>query len=417
LKGDIMEEKIYKLRQARGVAYDQLQKLINDKHAFETKKTEIELLDEQIARAEAAQKFSRSSARHDGKGPGLSPDDGWRSVGEQMRAIQRASYPGGGIDQRLIKAPLGMGETDPSGGGFMLAPEFSQTILMRAYDMGEISQRMFRLPIESPGLRIRGIDEQSRATGSRWGGVHSYWVGEGDSVVPSAPKFRLIELYLKKLMCVWQMTDELLEDTTAITGISNQAFSEEIMFMLEDAAIHGSGTGQPQGILNATATVTVAPEKGQAPKTFLWENALNMWANTWARSRSNLVWFINQEIEPQIYQLRQVVGTGGSPIYVEPGGARGAGTPLMMLGRPVIPVEYCEAPGTPGDVILADFSQYLMAERSAMQQMSSIHVAFLTDQMTFRLTYRCDGQSIWHVPLTPFRGTGKRSPFVILGGR
>ncbi len=169
-------------------------------------------------------------------------------------------------------------------------------------------------------------------------------------------------------------------------------------------------------LLHAPATVTVAAEKSQTPGTFLWENVVNMWANMWARSRQNAVWFINQEIEPQLYQLRQVVGTGGMPIYLPQGGA--SGVPYAsLLGRPVISVEYCEAPGTPGDVILADYSQYVMADKNAMQQMSSIHVRFLTDEMTFRLTYRCDGEPIWHTPLTPFKGTQLRTPFVILAQR
>jgi hypothetical protein len=52
-----------------------------------------------------------------------------------------------------------------------------------------------------------------------------------------------------------------------------------------------------------------------------------------------------------------------------------------------------------------------------MQQMSSIHVRFVSDEMTFRLTYRVDGQSIWQAPLTPYQGTQTKSPFIILAKR
>jgi HK97 family phage major capsid protein len=47
------------------------------------------------------------------------------------------------------------------------------------------------------------------------------------------------------------MTDELLQDSTALTAIASQAFSEEIMFMTEDAIVEGTGAGQPLGYLNA----------------------------------------------------------------------------------------------------------------------------------------------------------------------
>ena len=423
-------EKLYQLRQQHAAACDELEELYENPKAFERKAAEIADLAEKIKRIDRSRTIARTSLEQEhnvGVGalagqkwhsPRPSADGKWKNFGENLQAIARGCANGGIVDERLVRAPFGAGETDPSAGGFLVDVDFANTILTRAYDMGEIAQRLFRLPISAGanGIKIPGVDEQSRATGSRWGGVQSYWVAEGDSVTATKPKFRLIELDLKKLMSVWYVTDEMMADAVALTGIANQAFAEEIMFMIEDSTIHGSGAGMPEGLLRAPATVTVAPEKGQTPATFLWENVVNMWANMWARSRRNAVWFINQEIEPQLYQLRQVVGTGGMPIYLPQGGA--SGVPYAsLLGRPVIAVEYCEAPGTPGDVILADYSQYVMADKNAMQQMSSIHVRFLTDEMTFRLTYRCDGEPIWHTPLTPFRGTQLRTPFVILGQR
>ncbi len=410
-------DKLFQLKAQYGVAVDELQTLYDKPKAFEAKHIEITNLQGIIKRAEAAQELARGMAK-----PANSNDvddkSKFKNIGELLKAVAD-HYSGGRTDPRLVRAPFGMGETDPSAGGFPINTDFANTILTRAYDMGEILSRVFKLPIGANfnGIKIPGIDEQNRATGSRWGGVRTQWVAEGDAVPASAPKFRLIELDLKKLLSSWVMTDELLADTTALTGIANQAFSEEIQFVVEDAVIRGTGSGMPTGLLNSLATITVAPEKSQTPGTFLWENALNMWMNTWARSRSNMVWLINQELEPQIYQLRQVVGTGGVPVWIEPGGAKNGGGQLTMLGRPVIPVEYCEAPGTPGDIILCDLSQYVLIDKNEMQQMSSIHVRFLTDEMTFRLTYRVDGQSIWHTQLTPYKGTQKRSPFVILGQR
>lgn len=347
------------------------------------------------------------------------PEVHFKTLGEQLLAVRRAAY--GTLDPRL-KAPLGIGETDPSGGGFAVQIDFAATILTRAYDMGEILQRMFKLPISANanGIKIPGIDETSRATGSRWGGVQMYWLGEGDPATAQRPKFRLIELDLKKLMGVWYVTDELLQDSTALSSIANQAFAEETVFMLEDASVHGDGVGKPMGILNAPCKVSVPKDNGQASKTITWNNVLNMWSRMWIRSRKNAVWFINQDVEPQLYQMASVVGTGGQPVFLPAGpiGSQASGAPYAtLLGRPVIPTEYNESLGTEGDIILADYSQYVMADKNAMQQATSIHVQFLTDQTAFRLTYRCDGQPIWHAALTPFKGSNTRSPFVTLAAR
>ena len=340
----------------------------------------------------------------------------FKSLGEQLMAVAR-HYTGGTTDQRL-RAATGMGEADPSGGGFPIQVDFSANILQRIYDMGEVAQRVFRLGISSNanGIKIPGIDETSRATGSRWGGVQAYWVGEGDAITASRPKFRLIELDLKKVGALWYVTDELLQDAGALTGIANEAFAQELTFVIEDSIFRGTGAGQPQGFLNSNCLITVPAEKGQASKTLLYQNLLNMWARMWARSRLNAVWFINQDVEPQLYAVNQVIGTAGVPVYLPPGGI--SEKPYATLfGRPVIPVEYCDTLGNVGDIVLADMSQYVVADKNAMQQMSSVHVRFVNDEMTFRLTYRLDGNVTWPAALTPYKGTQTKSPFIALAAR
>jgi HK97 family phage major capsid protein len=415
--------KLHELRQAYAKAVDELVELAaKGGPEYDAKDKEVGELKDQIARTEAAQRKQAELARPANAGPGAGGDNGgstqgFKNLGEQLVAVAR-HYMGGSTDNRLVRAPIGAGETDPGAGGFLLQTDFASTILTRSYEMGQILQRVTRLGISTPAnsIKIPGIDEQSRATGSRWGGVQSYWVGEGDQATATKPKFRIIDLDLKKLMSIWYVSDELMADAVALTGIANQAFTEEITFMTEDSTIHGSGAGQPKGVLTANCTVQVAADKGQASKTLSYNNVLTMWSRLWARSRANAVWHINQDVEPQLYALNQVIGTAGVPVFL-PGGNI-SGSPFSVLfGRPVIPVEYCETLGTSGDIILADWSQYVLADKNAMQQASSLHVRFLTDEMTFRLTYRVDGQPIWHTPLSPFKGTNTLSPFITLAAR
>ncbi len=73
--------------------------------------------------------------------------------------------------------------------------------------------------------------------------------------------------------------------------------------------------------------------------------------------------------------------------------------------------------GTTGDITLADLSQYMLVDKNGVQAATSMHVAFLTDEMVFRITYRVDGKPMWSVPLTPFKGTNTKSPFIALASR
>ena len=226
---------------------------------------------------------------------------------------------------------------------------------------------------------------------------------EGDTVNKTRPKFRRVEFDLKKLMSIMYMTDELIQDSTALTAIAGQAFSEEVMFMTEDSIFEGSGAGQPLGFMNAPCTVQVAKVQGQSAGTIVKENIDSMWARMWNRSRKNAVWLINQDAEPQLNQLNQAVGTGGQLVYLPPGGLSSA--PYASLyGRPMVATEYNSALGTPGDIALVDLSQYTLIDKGGVQAATSMHVAFLTDEMAFRITYRVDGKPMWAVPPDPVQG-------------
>jgi len=164
--------------------------------------------------------------------------------------------------------------------------------------------------------------------------------------------------------------------------------------------------------------VTVSKEIGQPAATILAENVIKMWARMWSRSRPNAVWFINQNIEPQLYTMSLSVGVGGIPVYMPANGL--SDSPYgKLMGRPVIPIEQCQTLGTLGDIILADFSQYVLADKGGIQTAQSIHVQFTTDESVFRFVYRVDGQPIWNSALTPYKGgaSNSLSPFVVLETR
>jgi HK97 family phage major capsid protein len=346
-------------------------------------------------------------------------DKPWANFGEQLMAVKAAATPGGSIDPRLnIKAAAsGANESNPSDGGFLVMPEFSSEILKRAYETGVLASRVRKIPLTSGnGMKINGIDESSRANGSRWGGIQSYWENEADTATASKPKFRQMELSLNKLLGVCYATEELLQDAAALESVISQGFSEEFSFRIDDAIMNGSGAGQPLGFMKSGALVTAAKEAGQAAGTIKLENILKMWSRCWGRSRQNAIWLINQDIEPQLYTMSLAVGTGGVPVYMPANGV--SGSPYSTLfGRPVVPIEQANTVGTTGDITLADLSQYLMLDKGSIKSDVSVHVRFLYDECTFKFTYRVDGEPMWNVPLTPFKGSNTLSPFVALQTR
>lgn len=366
---------------------------------------------------------SRMSAHLTDPNQPLADKQEWRSTGEFLLAVARAAM-GYGTDPRLVKTKeteerqLGLNEGVPSEGGFLVKTDFATELIKRTYEMSALANKVRKIGVSANanGLKMYGVDESSRATGSRWGGVRGYWLHEAGTKTPSAPSFREIELKLKKLIGLCYATDELLQDANALESIIMQAFSEEFAWLIDDAILRGTGVGQPLGILNSPSLVTVAAEVNQAAATILYQNVLKMRSRMWARSRANSNWFINQDTEPQLHTMSLAVGVGGVPVYLPAAGA--SVDPYdRLFSRPVIPIEQASTLGAVGDINLLDLSQYLMIDKGGIQSASSIHVAFTTDQSAFRFVYRCDGQPLWNTPLTPANGANALSPFVTLAAR
>jgi HK97 family phage major capsid protein len=343
---------------------------------------------------------------------------GFASFGEFLRAVvMHSKTMGRTSDPRLVASAAGLSEAVPSDGGFLVQKDFSAELITRVYQTGQIASRVRRIPISpnANGVKINAIDEDSRADGSRWGGVQAYWVNEAASFTSSKPKFRQIELQTQKLIALCYSTDELLADAAALEAVISQAFAEEMMFKLEDAIMNGTGAGQPLGILNSGAVISVAKDSGDSTATVSTNDVLNMWSRLFAPSRQNAAWFINQDIEPKLFPLTLGSGTAVQLLYTPPG-ERG-NQYGMLLGRPVIPTEHQATLGTTGDIVLADLSQYLMVDKGAPRQDYSMHVNFLSDEGVFRFVYRVDGQPAWKKMLTPKNGTNTLSPFVELATR
>lgn len=362
----------------------------------------------------------------------------FKSLADQLYAVRAVENRNASAEQvnRLegvrghnLKA-TGASESVSSDGGFLVQTEFATNVFERIYQTGALLARCSEQVIgpQFSGMQIPAVDEQSRADGSRFGGIRAYWGSEAGTLQSSKPTWRQVRLELKKLHVLVYATDELLSDAAAFDSFLQRNVPNEIKFKWEDALYNGTGGGLPLGMLNAPCTVSVAKETGQAAATITWANVKKMWARLWAGgaganviqgnggSMSGAAWFINQDCMPQLFSMTENVGTGGVPVFLPASGA--AGLPYStLMGRPVIPVEYAATVGTTGDIMLADMSQYVLATKGGIKGAMSIHVQFTTDEVAYRWTLRTDGQPLWNTALTPYKGSATQSPFVKLDTR
>lgn len=304
-----------------------------------------------------------------------------------------------------------------SDGGFLLQGETAQEMFTKGFNNNEILRRCRQMTVGGQFVDIVGIKEESRANGSRGGGVRVYTTAELAAMTQSKTTFEKLRIEPKKLTGLYFASDEILEDVPALSSEMSTLFNDEFAFKAQDLVIEGSGSGEPLGIKNSPAVVTVAKETSQVAKTVVAQNIINMKSRAWLGGMRNMIWIINQDVEPELYNLTIDVGTGGSlwPLY-QPGN-QANGVFGSMLGFPVIPIEQAETLGTVGDISLVDFGQYVTANKGSINSAMSIHLKFDYNQTTFRFTWRFDGQPRWKTSLTPFKGTNKVSPYVNLATR
>jgi HK97 family phage major capsid protein len=368
-------------------------------------------------------KVASGSAPFTGLGTGAidDPRASFKSLGEFALAVKDACQPGKRPDDRLLlvtKAASGLGEAAGSDGGFLVPPEFSRRLLERVYAQENLLARTDGYTVAGSSITFPRSAETSRANGSRWGGVRAYWREEGDQATASKPTFGRLQLNLHKLFVLVYASEELLSDAggLALEQYLLRVATDEIGFVVGDAIINGTGAGQPAGILNTSCLITVTKEAAQPAATVKTENVVKMWSRLWAPCRQNAIWLVNQDVEPQLHTMTLSVGSGGVVTYMPPGGL--SGKPYAtLLGRPVVPVEWCSTLGTAGDIILADLRHYVTITKGMIDHAMSIHLRFDYDESSFRFTFRVDGQPWWSAALTPYKGTATQSCFVTLETR
>jgi HK97 family phage major capsid protein len=340
------------------------------------------------------------------------------NLGDQLRAVATSTGPGATIDKRLyrvheeFRAATGQSEAIAADGGFLVDQPLANGLIKRMFDGGEILSRVNRIPIgaNANGVRFNRLKEDSRADGSRFGGVRGYWLAEAGALTASQMKFEQMELRLHKVGAVVYATEELLQDSTALEGEVNASVPAELRFQVENAIVNGDGSGKPLGFKSVAAYLSVAKETGQAADTVVAANAAKMWGRMLPGSFANAVWLVDQTVLPQL----PLMTLGDQPVWLPNFQESPNGT---LLGRPVITSEHLSPVGDAGDIILADLSQYRFIDKGGITPAVSMHVRFLYDERTFRFTYRVDGQPEYRLPLTPKSGGDTQSPFITVAAR
>jgi HK97 family phage major capsid protein len=210
--------------------------------------------------------------------------------------------------------------------------------------------------------------------------------GEGTAITESEPQFNsFVTLGAYKYSFLNQLTTELIEDSGVdILGFLAEQTGNALGYAVGSALTVGSGTNQPKGIVTASA---VGGTAGTAT-AFTADNLIDLLYSLdgAARNLPGVGWMMNGK---SIGAVRKLKDTAGNYVF-QP--ALSMDTPDMLLGKPIYenPSMVDVATGTKS-VIVGHLPSYYVRTVGGIKLERSDDFAFNTGLVTFRATYRVDG--------------------------
>lgn len=351
---------------------------------------------------------------------------GWNNLGDLAIAIRNHARGIGQTDQRLLNAAASTYSSENVGadGGFAVPPEFRQQIQTLVLSEDTMLGQCDSMPTESNMVIVPTDEDPAWAT---TGGVQVYRRAEAGTMTQSKLAMKEISVRVEELYALVPITDQLLSDATILSRFLTSKAGEKINFRVNNEIVNGTGAGgQMLGILASPALVTVSKESSQAAGTLVAQNLLKMFSRMPDAARKRAVWLINQDIEPQLYNInlafQNAAGSAGIAAgvagLVGEGGLRYDPTAGKLMGRPIIATEACSTIGAVGDIILAYLPGYFAPYKAGgIKSDMSIHLWFDQGLTAFRWTFRVGGQPWLSTPIPRRSGSNTLSHFVALEAR
>jgi HK97 family phage major capsid protein len=351
---------------------------------------------------------SAQAALYSATAPGAALNDavtGWHALASAARS------PSGETGRKLRDLQNAMAERVPSGGGYLVSERMRSDMVLASLEAAIIRPRATVIPMSSLRVPIPMIDDTTHASNALLGGLTWAWAEEGATLPTTSPTYGRLVLEATKLAAyLGGVPNELVEDSAAFEAFAGTVIPLGLAWAEDQAFISGSGTGQPQGILNASCAVNVTRT------TSLQADVTSMVTRMLPQSMKSFIWLCSPDKISPLLNMYLTIGsptnTAVAPSAWLMGNAIDGWT---LLGRPLFVTEHVPVAGSRGDLIAVDPKFYIIGDRQAMTiDTSAVGQKFINDQTEFRIISRLDGEIWLQSPVTPANASATVSPVVVL---
>ena len=266
-----------------------------------------------------------------------------------------------------------------SEGGYLVPDEFERT-LVEALEGENIFRKLAHIINTASGDRKIPV-VASKGTAS--------WVDEEGAITESDDAFSQVAIGAYKLGTLIKVSNELLNDSIFnLEQYISKEFARRIGNKEEDAFFNGDGSGKPTGILHTTGGAEIGITAASATAITA-DEIIDLFYSLNAPYRKNAVWVLN---DASVKAIRKLKDGNGNYLW-QP--SLTAGTPDMLLGRPVFTSSYVPTIAAGAKVIaFGDFKYYWIADRQGRNFKKLSELYATTDQTGFVATQRVDGKLI-----------------------
>ena len=327
----------------------------------------------------------------------------------QLKAMERLEKVYGSVQSKT------MTEGSGTAGGYTVAPQYNTELFKLMAEMSIV--RPYANVKSIPGREaffpmLNQTNSSAPTNGTNYaGGAYLSWTGEAQAEsVTAEPNFKQVHLVTNELTALAQISRTLLSDSfLSIDAELRSIFATAVSSEEDLQFLTGDGASKPKGVTTSNALISVTRTTSNL---FKLADAANMMGRMMADGRPRSVWVMGNDLFPQVVQL---VDASGRVTYIPNVGSgydrANLAAQLVLFGRPILFTEKTAALGSANDVMLCDFSRYIIADSGSLEIAVSDQYAFNKNVLTYRVIKRVDGRAQLDNPFTPRKGS-TLSPFV-----
>jgi len=307
-------------------------------------------------------------------------------------------------------------ERIPSEGGFLVPENLRQKVLLYLAD-SIIRPHAMVIPAETLRTGLPSLDNPDQSSGQQGlGGIEFALVHPGEAIPATAGKFGRVVLEAQKIAALIEgIPNELLGDASEAMGdLLGRVIGLGYGWFIDDLAINGTGVGEPEGLMFCPAAFEVTRTTSNE---VLHADVVAMLKGLHPASKATATWLASEDVFDYLLELYEIVPTAPSGQDLAPPQTlkfNSATGKWELLGLTLEVSDHQPQIGTPGDLILADLSLYVIAERQAMEvELSSQGSGFASGTTNVRIKGRLDAR-YWPRSVYTLRNGRQSSPLVVL---